>query len=257
MKNIFLIINFKTLLIAALSVAATAACIRYNITGDFPFTIIATAVIFPIVFSIGGAYSRRESALDEYGTMKAHGRAMYFAARDWVENADVRSQAKLKVLLQNLFNATRDMFVSPQSVMREKEVAVYKSFSDLSRYIKNDLRASGLASGECSRCNQYLSKIMVAFENVKHIYQYRTPRTLRAFSDTFIFILPFVYGPYFAHLANESAAGTEYVMPVMFSVVLVALDNIQSHLENPFDQIGEDDIAINTEVFTERLDFEE
>lgn len=256
MKNILLIINLKTLFIAALSVLSTYVCIRYNWSGDFPFTIIATAVIFPIVFSIGGAYSRRESALDEYSTMKAHGRAMYFAARDWVEVENRESEEKLKVLLQNLFIATRDMFINPQDQMRDKEVAIYRAFSDLSKYIKQDLRAAGLASGECSRCNQYLSKIMVAFENVKHIYQYRTPRTLRAFSDTFIFILPFVYGPYFAHLAGESSPGTEYVMPVMFSVVLVALDNIQSHLENPFDQIGEDDIAINAEIFIDRLDLE-
>lgn len=256
MKNIFLIINFKTLVVAALSVFSTYVCIRYNWTGDFPLTIIATAVIFPIVFSIGGAYSRRENALDEYSSMKAHGRAMYFAARDWLEVTNGASQEKLKELLGNLFTATRDMFVNPQEQMREREVAIYRAFSDLSKYIKQDLRAAGLASGECSRCNQYLSKIMIAFENVKHIYQYRTPRTLRAFSDIFIFILPFLYGPYFAFLAGESSPGTEYFMPIMLSLVLVALDNIQTHLENPFDQIGEDDIAINVEIFLDRLDME-
>jgi hypothetical protein len=35
---------------------------------------------------------------------------------------------------------------------------------------------------------------------------------------------------------------------------LVSLDNIQEHLENPFDQIGEDDIMINAEAFLERLE---
>ena len=43
-------------------------------------------------------------------------------------------------------------------------------------------------------------------------------------------------------------------MPVLFTTVLVSLDNIQEHLENPFDQIGEDDIIINAEKFIERLD---
>jgi hypothetical protein len=33
----------------------------------------------------------------------------------------------------------------------------------------------------------------------------------------------------------------------------MSLDNVQEHLENPFDQIGEDDIAINAEKFVERL----
>jgi len=31
-------------------------------------------------------------------------------------------------------------------------------------------------------------------------------------------------------------------MPVLFTLVLVGLDNIQNHLEDPFDLIGEDDV---------------
>jgi hypothetical protein len=32
------------------------------------------------------------------------------------------------------------------------------------------------------------------------------------------------------------------------------LDNIQEHLENPFDQVGEDDIRINPEKFITTLE---
>ena len=42
-------------------------------------------------------------------------------------------------------------------------------------------------------------------------------------------------------------------MPVLFSLVLVSLDNIQDHLENPFDQVGQDDVLINSEKFVDRL----
>ena len=96
--------------------------------------------------------------------------------------------------------------------------------------------------------------MLIAFENVKHIYQYRTPRTLRAYSKFFIYTLPIVYGPYFAWLANEYAANLEFVMPILFSVVLVSLENIQEHLEDPFDLVGEDDVVINVEKFIARLD---
>ena len=44
--------------------------------------------------------------------------------------------------------------------------------------------------------------------------------------------------------------------PLLFALVLVSLDNIQEHLEDPFDQIGEDDIAINAEKFADRLRIE-
>jgi hypothetical protein len=43
-------------------------------------------------------------------------------------------------------------------------------------------------------------------------------------------------------------------MPVLFSMVFVSLDNIQDHLENPFDLVGEDDITINAAKFAGWLD---
>lgn len=39
----------------------------------------------------------------------------------------------------------------------------------------------------------------------------------------------------------------------LFALVLVSLDKIQEHLENPFDQVGQDDVMINAEKFMDRL----
>jgi hypothetical protein len=39
------------------------------------------------------------------------------------------------------------------------------------------------------------------------------------------------------------------ILPTLFSIILVSLDNIQEHLENPYDKLGEDDIHINAEKF--------
>ena len=66
-------------------------------------------------------------------------------------------------------------------------------------------------------------------------------------------VLPIAYGPYFAYMASKSSLVLTYIMPVLLSVILVSLDNIQDHLENPFDQIGEDDVTINAEKFVDRL----
>ena len=140
--------------------------------------------------------------------------------------------------------------------MTKHEENVYRIFSQLSTFIKEDLRGNGLPSGEVSRCNQFLSKMIIAFEDVKHIYQYRTPRTLSAFSDFFVTVLPILYGPYFAAVAQDYSSALIYVMTVLFTMILVSLDNIQEHLENPFDQIGEDDIAINAEKYVERLELQ-
>ncbi len=253
MGKIFLIINVKTLVITILSILSTYLCIKFSITADFPLTLIATAIIFPIVFSINGAYKRREVALSKYSALKAHGKAIYFVTRDWLENPSQETLNGAKELLGRLMSACKFLFSHDIKDARKNEEEVYLAFSELSKFIKNDLRGNGLATGEVSRCNQYLSKMFISFEDAKHIYQYRTPRTLRTFSTVFITLLPILYGPYFAHGAQEYSPYVTYVMPILFSLVLVSLSNIQDHLENPFDGIGEDDIEINVDQFLRRL----
>jgi hypothetical protein len=253
LRQIATVINLKAVIVAALACGSMLLCRTYGLTADFPLTLMATAVIFPIVFSIGGAYKRREAALDKYGGIKAHGRAIYFAARDWLEESDAATRDRIKELLGDLLASCRALFTAPLDQMQAQEEAVYRNFSELSLFIRG-LRHQGLASGEVSRCNQYLSKMIAYFETMKHIYQYRTPVTLRAYSDIFILVLPILYGPYFAEIAKDYTVGLEYLMPVLFSLILVGLDNIQHHLENPFDQVGEDDVVINAEKFVARLE---
>src|SRR6185503_5184390 len=112
-----------------------------------------------------------------------------------------------------------------------------------------ELRKHGVQSGEISRVSQYVSKMIIAFDNLKIIHVYRTPITLRAYSKVFIYVFPIIYGPYFASTFKDFSSSLEYVMPVLYSFILVSLDNIQDHLENPFDEVGEDDIVIESEEF--------
>ena len=104
-----------------------------------------------------------------------------------------------------------------------------------------------------SRVNQYLSKILVDIENLRTILEYRTPVSLRAYSKVFIFSFPIIYAPYFVYHAQEIAPALHYFTPIIFSFILVSLNNIQDHLENPFDQVGEDDIHFKLEEFRKML----
>lgn len=237
-----------------LALLSTYVCLKLGVKAEFPLTLVATAVIFPIVFSIGGAYKRREVALDHYAALKTYGKSIFYAARDWPENCAPKSLELIRDEITNTLTACRTLFTGKKSEIPEHELAVYDSFSRLSRLIRTELREKGLATGEVSRCNQYHSKMLGSFEKIKHVFQYRTPRTLRAFSDIFITLLPIMYGPYFAAIAGDfSTPALAYVVPALFAFILTSLDNIQIHLENPFDQIGEDDVFINVEKFGDRL----
>lgn len=251
-RRISLIITLQTVIIACLAVISTYVCIKNDWRANFSLTLVATSIVFPIVFSIGGAYKRREAALKEYAAIKGYLRAIYFASRDWMPEVKQENLEKMEGLIHRFFSNVRSLFTQPKTFLEKGEKEIYKDFSDFSLYIKEDLREEGLSAGECSRTNQFLQKMLISFEALKHIYQYRTPRTLRAFSEFFIKVLPIAYGPYFAQI-EVSWSLLSYVIPVLLTMVIVSLHNIQDHLENPFDQVGEDDIKFNVEKFVANL----
>ena len=83
---------------------------------------------------------------------------------------------------------------------------------------------------------------------MRNILLYRTPISLRAYSHFFLNVFPILFGPYFAHLVKDSNQAIGYVVAVIYSLVLVSLDNIQEDLENPFDLNGADDIRLDVAV---------
>jgi predicted membrane chloride channel (bestrophin family) len=225
----------------------------YGISADLPQTVIGIAVVFPIVFSIGSAFQRRENALRDYGNLKAQSRSIHLSARDWFEDDNTAQQEEIKTVILNLLISVREYLGAEKKLRAEKESDVYKNFSELSVSIRA-LRTRGMAPAELSRVNQYLSKMFEAFESLKHVAQYRTPITLRAYSRIFIVLTPILYAPYFAYVGRNIPFALAMVTPFLMSIVLVGLDNIQDDLENPFDQVGEDDIKINAEKLTKYLD---
>lgn len=248
MKRMFrsfsLIINWKTYLLTAMSVACTYLCFHWGLTAKFPDMLVGVAIVFPVVFSIGSAYNRRESALQRWADFRGHAIAIFYATRDWPSDKNNDLAQRTRDLTTEMVHHTKELLMSKKDSWEKREEDFYKLFSRLSE-ITMEMRKYGVQSGEISRVSQYLSKMVIAFDNLKIIYQYRTPITLRTYSKVFIYVFPVIYGPYFASTFHDFSAHLEYVMPVLYSFILVSLDNIQDHLEDPFDQVGEDDINID------------
>ena len=253
-RSIFLIINKKTLIITFLSVTATFICHTFNLQADLPITFVMSAVVFPIVFSINAAYVRRETALDRYGSLKASGQAVYFLTRDWTLAGNKSWVTEVRECLGEIILKTQDLLMDESQSLRMREVAVYENFSRLSALIAKGSSKYELRANEVSLCNSHLKEMLFSFETLKHIFQYRTPTTLRTFSRIFIVSLPILYSPYFAFISADYGGALTIMMPTLFTITLSSLDNIQMHLENPFDQVGEDDISINADKFLLRLE---
>jgi hypothetical protein len=254
LRSFFLIINYKTLVITALAVVSSITCFHLGLIAKFPDMLVGVAIVFPVVFSIGSAYNRRETALQRFSDFKGHSITLYYAVRDWVSPEKENDlPMRVKVMAGEMMELIRAMFISKNRHEWEaNEAKIYTYFSDLSR-MTIDMRQLGVQSTEISRINQYISKMIIAFDNLKIIHTYRTPITLRAYSKVFIYIFPVIYGPYFASTFKDFSGHLEYVMPVLYSFILVSLDNIQDHLEHPFDEVGEDDIRIDKKDITAHM----
>ncbi len=250
LKNFISVVDLQTLVVSLLAVGSTWACLYFNWTADIPTALIGLAVVFPIVFSINTAYKRREEALKYFSGVKGHLMALYYAHRDWVpreDGSDGESEhaKRIRDLIDTLLKAIRDDLWE-KTHKDDKFQAVYALFSRLSKS-NEALRAAKVPANEVSRANQFVSKVMIDYERMRNIAFYRTPLSLRAYSSIFLNFFPIAFGPYFATLCtkNENFPYVGYMVAVLYSLVLVTLDNIQEDLEDPFDEVGVDDVKLD------------
>lgn len=245
LKSFYRVVDLHTVIVTALALLSTWVCVRTGFLAELPSALIGIAIIFPIVFSINSAYKRREEALKYLADAKAHAVAIAWAHRDWSPETSRAEEGR--TLVKALFAALQSFFHTPAEDDPERLTRVYRRFSDISRS-HEALRAGGMTSGEVSRANQYLRAVIIDFERMRNILEYRTPTSLRAYSRVFLNSFPVLYGPYFASLGADSVPAVGYAVAVIYSVVLVSLDNIQEVLENPYGTVSEDDLAVDLEA---------
>ena len=253
-KNLFSIFNLRSLLLCIAAVIGTHISIMMGWKADYPMVLIGTAVIFPIVFSLNGAYTRREEALKHYAEIKANLRSLYIALTKWHGDAGKNQKYEFaKVVAQPLFSM-RGLLTGLRENSSKNEPIVFEDFEALAKCLEKRCREKSFQGGEVGSAYNFLNSAMSEFEKLKHIYEYRTPRSLQAFSDVFITVLPLLYGPVFANLEDDiSNKFFLYIVPALFAFILSSLDNIQAHLEDPFDGIGVDDLVIRAEKFKTSL----
>ena len=243
-KEFVYIFNFKVLLIVFVSLLATYLCDHLELIGDMPTSLIGIAIVFPIVFSINSAFQRRDKALEHYGIINANLASIFFTYNSWSKNklSKKENSAAIKTINRKLLKLIKnDLIEENTDKIVKKEI--YKCFSLI--FNKNEqLRDLGITPTEIQTMNILLNNVIVSFENLSAISDYRTPRGLRAYSKIFLNIFPIIFSPYFAKL-NQELNLLGYVVALLFAIVLVILSNIQDNIENPFDFKGLDDIDLD------------
>jgi hypothetical protein len=75
------------------------------------------------------------------------------------------------------------------------------------------------------------------------IREYRSSRAMRSFNKVVILILPFLLCPYFSCLEGANSLSPYYNV-IIPTFTLTTLQGIQDKLDDPFDEMGEDDVKL-------------
>ncbi len=249
-KRFFQLVTLRGIVISAIAAGVTYGCYALDLWADIPSAIVSVAIIFPIVFSINAAYTRREKALRSLSKIKAHLLNIFYAHRDIYQGDDKEKVQYAETKIVTLLEEIERYFTEQEGEDEEIRLTrVYKHFSDLMKSISS-------LQGNIGGFSRYVQSHRTAtqeFENMRNILIYRTPVSLRSYSYIFLNLFPILFAPFFAYLSNEYFFGLGFGVAVFYTFILVGLDKIQDDLEDPFDQEGSDDIRFQSDEDIEKI----
>jgi hypothetical protein len=253
--------------VANAALATFVYCFRIdNHAVKLDFTFLAFAVIFPLTFLLQSTFNRREQALSFLADFKAAvlSTALMTLTVDWPDtngdlttgrlalpekfNANVLKdfQELVQLVYQYLSmphvsHARNIIFWSKQQASRRVRAlqnSIVKKINDnmfdLSMHTE-ELRKYGFPSGEASRLHQYHQFLQQRFEHLRTFKYYRTPQATRSFGRAYILILPWLCGPYFAWVSEETGESAYAIILAAFTFLIVlGLLHAQQGIEDPF-----------------------
>lgn len=219
--------------------ATSFLVIRYDVKYNFDLTVISIAIIFPLVFTIRAAFRRREKALEHLSRFKSALQTVNNCFQRCKKLSDTQKEvgkAKLLHISDSLM-----AYVTHQVVDRK---ALKESLDAVPAFILETREELG--SSEAFKIYRFFKDVYTSVENTVAIYTHRTPISLRAYCQIFIYFFPIIYTPALLHrLDDNSPDWIVYTLSTITGFILISLFNVQDQMEHPFDQQGLDDIRLD------------
>ena len=221
-----------------ISVVVTYISIHFNLGYNLDLTLLSIAIIFPLVFNIRGAFRRREKALQHLSKYRSALVTINFYLQTSTDMSE-EDKEKTEGILVKISDETVKHLKDNEENVDAVDQAIHEfhtHITELEEFIPRRIK---------DRIFRYMNDMQEGFENVFAINIHRTPRALKAYCLIFIYIFPLIYAPTIIY--NIGATHTDlavYFIVVVTEFILIALYNIQDHMEYPFDDIGVDDIKL-------------
>ena len=200
---------------------------------------LSIAIIFPLVFTIRGSFKRREKALQHLSKFVSSLKTVkcYILSNEKV--VEERKIEVEKILYEINIKTLEHLSKKNDDIKGLDEILlkVYNFVSNQENLIPYKLK---------DRVFRFMKDTHESIENLHAIHIHRTPISLVAYCEIFIYIFPLIYAPTIIYnLGLNDADWIAYFIVLLTQFVLVSLYNIQNQLEYPFDNIGMDDINLN------------
>ena len=239
MRKYLQIINIRTFQVLLICFITSFLVIRYQVKYNFDLTVISIAIVFPLVFTIRAAFRRREKGLEYLSRFKASMMIVHYSFQRNKKLDDEKKAFIKKVLVQ-----ISDSLVLHLSLHNHDQVDLKNNLNAVFEFIQN--HKEEISTSEAMKIFRFLKDVHTAIESAVAIDTHRTPISLRAYCQVFIYFFPIIYTPALLHrLDNHSPDWVVYLLSMTTGFILISLYNVQDQMENPFDQHGLDDIRLS------------
>jgi predicted membrane chloride channel (bestrophin family) len=244
MNKYVAIIDRTTLYVLALCLIVTYFCFQFDFRHNINVTLFSIAVIFPLVFTIREAFKRRDHALRFLSLFKASISAVNYC----FQNNEKLSDEKKKALTDILHNISTLFFQELGSEQANPQV-IRRKVDEVFLFVKANRDC--ISNGVALKIIRFLEDVHESIENTVGLKLHGTPVSLRAYCLVFIFVFPFVFIPSIVFSLEDNPAWMTYCLSMIHGFILISLYNVQKDMEDPFDQIGLDDIRLEEFGFQE------
>ena len=214
---------------------------QYTLIYNIDLTLISIAIIFPLVFTIRGSFQRRENALEHLSLFRGALKAIYYC---FMGNKKM-DQTNKNIVSGILTDISDSLMAHLQGNGFETDQfdrivnRVFEFTEEQKEFISERLRI---------RIYRFMEHVHESIDNLIAIDIHRTPISLKAYCEAYIYIFPLVYTPTIINKVGlDTPVVITYFIVLLSEFMLISLYNIQDQLEYPFDKEGLDDI--NIEIF--------
>jgi hypothetical protein len=237
MKNNLALLNIRTFVIVAIAIVASLVTIKYNLKISNTVILFGILVVFPLVKSFQFAFKRREKSLEYLSLFKG--------GLISVNQFFVHSK---KLLPEHKATAREDILQAIESLLNYLKTGqpavekVYTHLDQVSVFMKE--HREELSGKTVTLIIRQMRDVYVSTAFLVSMKRHRTVAALRMFALVFIGLFPLVQAP----ILNNTFEGNSTIVvsiTCLTGLILATLFNVQHQLENPFDQIGHDDIQLD------------